>query len=249
MDNPSSPLEGASNFRDLGGLHTEDGQRIRHGVLFRSDSLADLTIEGLATLERLELKTICDLRDRSERLSHPNRLPANAVIHQPDIGFLPQGAHDLIAGLGRTTPAQTVHLALSNYYRRFPTEHASNFSGMFDALLAPGALPALIHCTSGKDRTGFAIALVLSALGVSRELIRADYLRSNMAPRNLAFMVPGGVPPSTLEALMKVRADYLEASFATIEAHWLSVDTFLEQAIGLDRQRRIRLRTQVLEPH
>lgn len=246
MSSRLSPLEGATNFRDLGGLPTEDGRRVRSGMLFRSDSLAELTHRDLGVVARLALKTICDLRASAERARHPNRLPADSAIHQPDIGFLPLEAHDLLAGLGCTTPPQTVHHALTCYYRRFPVEHATNFGRMFDALLAPGAFPALIHCTSGKDRTGFATALVLTALGVSRDAIRGDYLLSNTAPRNLAFMVPGGVPPATLDALMRVRVDYLDAAFATIEAHYSSVDDFLEHAIGLNRQRRAHLRDQLL---
>jgi protein-tyrosine phosphatase len=239
-------LQGASNCRDLGGLHTADGRCLRRGLLFRSDSLAELTDADFAQFAAIGLRTVCDLRHESERARKPNRLPAGMPIRQHTIGFFPTGAEDLIPSLGPDSDELAVHSALAGYYRRFPLDHASNYSRMFDALLEPDALPALIHCTSGKDRTGFGIALILMALGVSREDIVADYLLSNLAPRDLRFMVPKGVPEAALSALMKVRADYLEASFAAIDAHWPDEQCFFEQALGLNEAAIQRLRDLML---
>jgi len=226
-------LEGATNCRDLGDIRTADGRYLRCGLLYRSDSLAELTEADFERLEALGLHTVCDLRHESERIHKPNRLPAGTQIRQHSIGFLPRGAKELIPSLGPHSDEMAVHSALAGYYRRFPLDHASDYARMFDALLEPDALPALIHCTSGKDRTGFGIALILMALGVSREDIVADYLLSNLAPRDLRFMVPEGVPESALSALMKVRADYLEASFAAIDEHWSNEQCFLREALGL----------------
>nr|WP_211160058.1 tyrosine-protein phosphatase [Aromatoleum aromaticum] len=226
-------LQGASNCRDLGDIRAADGRHLRRGLLYRSDSLAELTEADCERLEAIGLRTACDLRHESERILKPNRLPAGMQIRQHAIGFFPRGAKELIPSLGLHSDEMAVHSALTGYYRRFPLDHANDYARMFDAILEPDALPALIHCTSGKDRTGFGVALILMALGVSREDIVADYLLSNLAPRNLRFMVPKGVPESALSALMKVRADYLEASFAAIDEHWSSEQDFLQQAIGL----------------
>lgn len=239
-------LEGASNCRDLGGIPTVDGRRLRRGLLFRSDSLAELTDADFTQLAAIGLRTVCDLRHESERVRKPNRLPDGMAIRQHAIGFFPTGAENLIPSLGPHSDELAVHSTLAGYYRRFPLDNAGNYSRMFDALLEPDALPALIHCTSGKDRTGFGIALILMALGVSREDIVADYLLSNLAPRDLRFMVPTGVPDAALSALMKVRADYLEASFAAIDEHWPDEQCFLEQALDLDEAAIRRLRELML---
>lgn len=235
-------LQGATNCRDLGDIGTANGGVLRRGLLFRSDSLAELTESDFARLDALGLHTVCDLRHESERIRKPNRLPPGTQIRQHAIGFLPRGAHELIPSLGPHSDEMAVHSALAVYYRCFPLDHASDYVRMFDALLAPDALPALIHCTSGKDRTGFGIALILMALGVSRQDIIADYLLSNLAPRDLRFMVPEGVPESALSTLMKVRADYLQVSFAAIDEHWASEQDFLREALGLTARAISRLR-------
>lgn len=237
---------GAPNFRDLGGLRTQDGRSVRWGCLFRSDSLAELTPDDLERFSTLGLRSVIDLRDDDERERKPNRLPDRAAISQHAIGFLPRGAHHLLTSLGPTSTAEAVHHALTEYYGQFAIAHAQNYARMFEILLRSDTLPALIHCTSGKDRTGFGIALLLSALGVERDEVFADYLHSNRAPRDLRFMVRKDVPHETVRALMGVRADYLEAAFAAIDTHWSCFDHFLVEALGINEARRQQLREQLL---
>lgn len=244
---PPQRFHGAPNFRDLGGLRTADGRRIRPGRLFRSDSLADLTAEDLPRFATLGVRTIIDLRDEHERSRKPNRLPDHATVRQHTIGFLPIGGHQLLSSLGPQSTADTVHRALADYYRRFALEHAANYARMFDVLLDTDALPALIHCTSGKDRTGFGVALLLSALGVSRDDIFSDYLDSNRAPRDIRFMLRADVPAETAAALMRVRREYLDAAFDTIATHWTDTERFLAETLGLHPARRTRLQSLLLD--
>lgn len=240
-------FRGAPNFRDLGGLRTTDGRQVRAGRLFRSDSLADLTPDDLVLFATLGVRSIVDLRDPQERHRKPNRLPAAAAVRQHTIGFLPPGAHHLLRSLGPESTVETVHRTLIEYYKAFALTHATNYARMFDALLEADALPALIHCTSGKDRTGFGVALILSALGVPREQIVADYLRSNHAPRDIRFMLPADIPEDTANALMSVRSDYLDAAFDAIAARWTGMGKFLADALGLGHERREQLRSRLLE--
>ncbi|MDY0048971.1 MAG: tyrosine-protein phosphatase [Thauera propionica] len=244
---PQDHFEGAPNFRDLGGLRTIDGRRLRSGRLFRSDSLAELTPDDLARFVTLGVRTVIDLRDDDERGRKPNRLPESTIVRQHAIGFLPQGAHRLLSSLGPHSRAETVHRALTEYYGQFALAHAQNYARMFEILLQSDTLPALVHCTSGKDRTGFGVALVLSALGVARDEILADYLRSNQAPRDLRFMVHADVPHETVQALMGVRADYLEAAFAAIDTHWSGLERFLDEALRVREPERLRLRSLLLD--
>lgn len=240
-------LKGAPNFRDLGGLRSGDGRRIRPGRLFRSDSLAELTSDDLALFATLGVRSIIDLRGEDERRHKPNRLPERPPVRQHAIGFMPRGAHHLLSSLDSRTTANTVHHALTDYYGRFALDHAPDYARMFEILLQADALPVLVHCTSGKDRTGFGVALLLSAIGIPRDEIRTDYLRSNQAPRDIRFMLRPDVPHDAVEALMGVRGGYLDAAFDAIDAHWSGMDRFLGEALGMPEARRLRLRELLLE--
>jgi len=244
--NPISPFKGISNFRDLGGLLTTGGRQIRPGALFRSDALSALTDEDHSALQTIGLRCICDLRDESERIRHPNRLPDGESITQHAIGFMPIGGHALLKSLGADSTGDHVHEAIEDSYRHFSVEHAENFARLFDILLSENSLPLLVHCTSGKDRTGFGIALILSALGIPRDTIRADYLRSNEAPRNLRDIVAKDIHDDALLALMRVRVEYLDAGLSAIDANWGSMDIFLERKIGLSASRRAQLQESLL---
>lgn len=240
-------FQGAPNFRDLGGLCTADGRSIRAGRLFRSDSLAELTSDDLSLFATLGVRSIIDLRDERERGTKPNRLPERSGVRQHVIGFLPIGAHGLLSSLGPESTAETVHRALTEYYVQFALTHAPHYARMFEILLEADALPTLVHCTSGKDRTGFGVALLLSALGVARDEIFVDYLRSNHAPRDIRFMLRTDASPQTVKALMGVRSEYLDAAFEAISVHWSGMDRFLAEAIGLHAEKRQHLCHLLLE--
>jgi protein-tyrosine phosphatase len=117
---------------------------------------------------------------------------------------------------------------------------------MFDLLLQPERRPLLFHCTAGKDRTGFGAALVLAALGVEWEAIRADYLATNRLWVADAE-ITAALPPPVAEVLLRVHHDLLDVAFAAIVAEHGSLDTYLIERIGLDPVRRKRLRDALLE--
>jgi protein-tyrosine phosphatase len=133
-------------------------------------------------------------------------------------------------------------------YRLFPTEELEEYRRYVCALLAPGCFPMVVHCASGKDRTGFAIAVVLLALGVPRDTILEDYMLSNLYRRSLARQLPPGTPAAVLQALSGVRASYLRAAFDALDAAWGTEDAFLSRGLGLDRTARASLQGLLLEP-
>ena len=242
------PLQGAVNFRDLGGYPGRDGRCIRWGRIFRSDSLAELTDADLQVLTSLGLHTICDLRADSERAQKPNRmLPgAPATIHA--IGFMPHGGDQLLADtrLGVASVAE-IEKRVREIYRRFVTDQASTFSRLLH-LFDAKSMPLLVHCTSGRDRTGFASALILMALGVSREVIARDYALSNQYRRDLTFQIGGAVSPEVMTALTQAHPDYLAAAFRAIDDDWGSDDAYLRHALGFSDERRQALQALLLQP-
>jgi protein-tyrosine phosphatase len=120
---------------------------------------------------------------------------------------------------------------------------------MFRLLIAPGALPALVHCTSGKDRTGVGVALLLSALGVPRDVVVEDYLLTNRYRRDLSAILQRRVDPDVLDVVVAAHADYLDAAFDSIRRHWGGIEQFIAGALGLDRADLSTLQEQLLEPH
>lgn len=239
---------GAINFRDLGGYRTADGRQVAWRRLYRSDSLADLTDADLAVLEGLRLHSICDFRLDSERKHKPNRLPDQHGMKLHSIPFAPQGTLDMWRALNQNQlDAAEVEERMLQHYRAFALEHTREYRQMFDLLLADDALPLLIHCASGKDRTGFGAALILTALGVPRETVVDDYRLSDKYRRDLPHILRPDLDPAVRAALLQAHPSYLAAAFDTIEATWGTEDEFLRKAIGLSDRERERLRELLLE--
>lgn len=241
-------LRGAVNCRDLGGYLTSDGRSVRWGRVFRSDQLADLTAEDLVALDGAGLRTVIDLRAPSERTQKPNRKLLSPVDEHA-IGFMPHQGDTLLSGArsGTLTRSQ-IEVMMHDIYRRFATERRDTFYLVFQLLLQPNALPALIHCTSGRDRTGFASAVLLMALGVPRATIVEDYMLSNDFRRDLTFQIGGAVDPAIMATLTQSLPSYLAASFKAFEDAWGSDAAFLEQGLGLTPSQQRTLQALLLEP-
>jgi protein-tyrosine phosphatase len=252
------PLAGADNFRDLGGYATSDGRTVAWGRLYRSGHLGRLTPADVAAIERLGIRLICDLRAPSERADLVSRLPAGAAAN---VVSLPVDFSALEPGLvrrrllGRDFAAGAIAETVLAAYRAYVTDFAHAFAGVLRALAAPGAQPALIHCNGGKDRTGFAVMLVLLTLGVPRSTIVEDYLLTNHLTRWttlrrtwLVFLASRlSVRPSEMRALLEAREPYLDAAFAAMEARHGSSEAYLREALGVTDELRDRLRAAFLQ--
>ncbi|MGQ0620382.1 MAG: tyrosine-protein phosphatase [Panacagrimonas sp.] len=237
-------LSGAVNFRDLGGYPTVDGRRVKAGTVFRADQLADLSDADIEIVQGLGLRTICDLRGDSERERKPNREVPGTVVHA--IGFIPQSALGLIAQVKSLTVEQ-VERWVSGIYRDFIVEGSAMFARLFERLLEGDAYPLLFHCTSGRDRTGTASALLLTALDVPRETVAADYDLSNLYRRDIAFQMGSGIDPVVMAAVTRAHPAYLARVFEVIEEGWGSADEYLRKALGLSATARERLKALLLE--
>jgi protein-tyrosine phosphatase len=156
---------GTFNLRDVGGYPAQGGT-IRWGVLFRSGGLQRLDDEGRAALLALGLRTVLDLREEAERVSGPDAVTGTglAEVHVP----VYQGATSHVA----TLPALPT---LEQLYLLMLEDCAAGLVAAVRELARPGALPGLVHCAAGKDRTGLVVALVLSALGVPDDVVAEDY--------------------------------------------------------------------------
>lgn len=243
------PLHGAVNCRDLGGYKTADGRAVRWNMLYRSDSLAEISDDDIKFLSEIGLRTIFDFRHEVERRAKPNKqLIGNlAVTHTQ--GFLPYRAHELVAS-ARSPGASVAGLReqIKETYRRFVIDQTPTYRLLFELLAQPENLPMLFHCTSGKDRTGFAAALILSVLGVPNETIVEDYILSNEYRRDLSYLAGSKMPAELLAVMEGVHPAALEAAFEEMTKTWLSPGEYLEKALGVTPEMKTRLQNQLLEP-
>jgi protein-tyrosine phosphatase len=251
------PLVGADNFRDLGGYATADGRTVAWGRLFRSGHLGGLTETDVTAIRRLGIRCVCDLRAPSERQDAVSRFPTDTDVR---ILTMPVDFPALEPGLvrrrllGREFAAGALAETVLAAYRAYVIEFAPAFAGVLRALAEPGHVPALIHCNGGKDRTGFAAAVVLLALGVPRTTIVEDYLLTNRFTRFttrrrawLVFLASRlSVRPREMRALLEAREPYLDAAFRAMEEGWGSVEGYLRDALDVTDDLRTRLRTALL---
>ena len=240
MTTPSRHLAliGSTNFRDLGGYVGRDGRIVRWRRLFRSDHLGDLTPDDLAVLSGLGLARVCDFRGARERTASVCVLPGVAVHALSIEPTVVQGMQALLAAGKTLTPQSTVEL-MEQTYRDFVLDNTPRFAELFGHLLDDDR-PLVFHCTAGKDRTGFAAALILTALGVPRTVVMQDYLLTNdhyRQPKGASGLAPQDV----LDVLWRVQPDFLEAALHTVEAGYGSVERYLDSALGLGLTQRRRL--------
>lgn len=241
-------LEGAVNFRDVGDYPVIDGRRVRKGLLYRSDSLAELTITDQESLEALGLCSVFDLRHEYERGDKPNRLGGNWAGRTHAIGFFPHGSIELFNRVrNQSISSNEAREYMRVMYSRLPIDQAPAYARMLQLLLEPGAFPAVIHCTSGKDRTGFAIAILMMVLGVAREAIFEDYSLTNLYRRDLAFILGKDADPLVVDVLKGASPDFLQAGFDAMAKHWGSERAFLRSGLGLAAQDQLRLQSILLD--
>ncbi|MGW2698296.1 tyrosine-protein phosphatase [Streptomyces sp. NPDC001296] len=254
-------LTGVRNFRDLGGLPTVDGRRVRHGVLFRSGHLAHATEQDAAFLASLGLHTVFDFRNAADmKLEGPDVELAgvrnvNLPLTDPADGaefwkMVRDGDLEQLRGLLSDGKAANRMIAS---YRAIIRERTGEHSRVLHAM-AEDSVPALMHCAAGKDRAGLSIAVTLIALGVERDAIVADYLESNAKHRRYKVHRNGSsadtYSPEVMELLSPLfdaRVEYLAAALETVEETWGGVDAYLEQGLGVTPQVRERLRERLLD--
>lgn len=239
-------LQGGSNFRDLGGYRTADGRTVRRGSVFRSAHLGALTDADRLTMGRLGVRTVVDLRGVNEAAETPHRIEGlgcrivGAHI-EPGVGEKIRGA----VADGSATPFVMMGF-LTDHYRDYPRRCAPGFRTLFATLSDDDHRPLVFHCTAGKDRTGFASALLLTLLGVPWETVMEDYLRTNDLWTGHIGRYPE-LDIDTRAAIVEARTPYLEAAFEVVRADYGSAEAFADKALGLDAQARERLKKDLLE--
>lgn len=244
MPTRSLPLSGASNFRDLGGYIGQGGQQLAWRRIFRSDHLASLTPEDCGVIAGLGISRTVDFRGERERAQLAYLLP-NVEHHQLAIEpTVVQRAFELQREGKALSPQDAVGL-MQETYRNFVHENAPRFADFFKILLARDE-PIVFHCTAGKDRTGFAAALILLALGVERDVVMQDYLLTNDLYRRPPGMA-GHASEDVLAVLWKVQREFLDAALHKVDEDYGGMETYLTDVLRLDAVARAELSSRYLQ--
>jgi protein-tyrosine phosphatase len=264
-------LDGTFNFRDMGGFYTEEGRQVKAGMVFRSDALHKLSDGDLKKLEEMNIRMAVDFRSQSEREVQPDRLPEGVRLKvlSPDgeTAALASASHKDDEGkVARLTAWEKTSEghdylvknlnSMEGQMRTFVTSENSigAYSSFLKLLTDVASVPLVFHCRGGKDRTGWAAALFLSILKVSREDIIGDYLKTAQYnwERNIKRMdqyrryTDNKVVLDYLSSLMETKESYISAAFEEVDRLG-GMEAYLEQACGFYEADRKRLKEIYLE--
>ena len=236
-------LGGAVNFRDLGGYEIAGGRYTKWGAIFRSGHLSKLSRADQDYLSNLGIRTVCDFRREIEIKNEASLIPGSPQIHNVEIipgARDPNHIQQLFAG---TEEPEDVVDAMIEIMRTLITEAAPQYKKLFELLLEHNAGAFLMNCSAGKERTGVAVALVLMALGASRDTIRYDFMLSGKyypiekeVPRvfeKYDVKLRGDAGRRLVMPLLEARDAYIQVVFDEIDKRHHSDEAFIREVIGL----------------
>jgi protein-tyrosine phosphatase len=236
-------LEGASNFRDLGGYPASCGRTLRWRQIFRSNHLGHLTAADIEVVRGLGVRNAFDFRGHEERTAAACRVEEIAVHSLPIEPTVVAALRARLAA-GSLSAADALEI-MRDSYRNYVRLNTHSFRALFAHLLADRA-PLVIHCTAGKDRTGFACALVLHALGVAEDVIGEDYLLTNRFYRRDPASGTD-LPEDVRQAIGSVQASFLAAGFEAVQADYGDLENYIREGLGLGSKERTELKARYLQ--
>lgn len=239
-------LEGTSNFRDIGGYKNKDGLTLRWGQLYRSANLAGLSTADQNLLQSLGISESIDLRSQFEQ--HKSAYDYSFLnVHKCSIEpQVTDAVFDAISNRKALTEKQTKDF-MHQMYRSFVLEQQERFAQFLDLVLSRQG-PVVVHCTAGKDRTGFASAMLQAALGMHRDDILADYLLTQQCYQvSLACTSQDyGLPEDIMRILWGVEAEYLDNALDLIDTQFGGLTDYLQDQLQLNSDKQEQLRKQFL---
>ncbi|WP_342394139.1 tyrosine-protein phosphatase [Bacillus aerius] len=247
-----------ANFREVGGLQTTDQMVIKQGMIYRSADLSRLTKQDILTFSTLGIQTICDLRTSSERKSHPPKIMEHdKIVHipmQPD-SMMPSKwtMFRMLIAEGKSLSFTPI---MKDVYQSMLYERKKEIQQLFTLLSDEKNYPLLLHCTSGKDRTGFLSALIQLAVGVPVHTVLSEYMRSNEGVKMLVkrqerfvrMMSLYRVSKEQIQPLLGVQQDYLEDVLNEMMDTYGNAERYLLEACDVPKAQLLKVKNILLTP-
>ena len=247
------PMDGAYNTRELGGYKTTNGKSVKWGMLFRSDKLSDISETDQKYLQNLGIKRIVDFRSEGEKTEDPNNIPDGIDYIETPINV--DGAmRSKIEAVLKGETNREIKSFLVDANEEFVTNYTDVYENFLRGLIDEDG-PTLFHCTAGKDRAGFAAAITLIALGVSKEHVIEDYMKTNVFTKDridemidkIELMSLYQVDAEILRPLIGVERIYIETAFNTAEEKYGSLENFIREGLNISDEEIQMLRNKFLE--
>lgn len=248
-------FSGAKNFRDLGGYPVADGRSVRWGVLFRSGSLHKLTGADMKKFQALNIRTVLDFRAGHETEKRADKLPegvryVNLPMKDSSTKVWHEARDEMVKNMRRLDPAE--YMIRTNV--ELATVFTPEYGRFFQEILESNGNPFLFHCAAGKDRAGFAAAVLLTILGAPRSVVMQDYLLTNRYLLDahrwnlwLAVLLKGRKFVEGVRGFMRADERYLSAAFAALEREHGSFEGYVRQGLALTERDVERLKRLYLE--
>jgi protein-tyrosine phosphatase len=249
------------NLRDVGGYKTSDGRTVIRGIAYRSDTFHPMTDRDDKKLQVLRLRNDYDLRTAAEAKAAPDEMPHGVEYHLLNVladakSAAPAELEKLLHEPKKANVALgggKIEALFEEGYREFidlPSAKQS-YRTLFLSLADPNKLPAVFHCTTGKDRTGWAAAALLTLLGVPPETVMEDYMRTNeytlpQFKRTIDEFVVAGGDRDIAVAVFGVKPEYLQASFDEMHKRYGSIESYFSEGLGIDASGQQALRERFL---
>jgi protein-tyrosine phosphatase len=240
-------FQGVVNFRDLGGYPTSDGRGTRWRQVFRSDALYRLTAEDRLGYDALGIRAVYDLRSDDERSLHPNPMASRQIALESRV---PRGEFSDGSALKEASDAER---RLRDVYLAVLATAGPLFGDLLSGLADPERLPAVVHCAGGKDRTGLAAALLLSWLGVDRQIVLDDYEltgRTQTPERHREILdrfVSAGMSHDAAVALLAAPRWVMAEALDVVDDEYGGVEAYLRGPAAMSVETLDALRLQLLE--
>jgi protein-tyrosine phosphatase len=252
-------FEGIANFRDLGGYPTDSGQHVKWGMLYRAGTLAHSSKADLQGLEHLNLHALIDFRSAAEKEEEPNRLPDPTGFTVVEIPTLDDGNKAMVGDIKARIESGNFdgfdpNQAMVDANRQFASTFTPQFRQFIHTVLDANGAPVAWHCSAGKDRTGFAAAILLRILGVPRDVIMQDYMTSKQSALEarksqlmMLRLLKGDEIADKLVIMLGVEEAWLNAAFNEIDAAWGSFDNYVHAGLGLTDADIAQLKANLLQ--
>jgi protein-tyrosine phosphatase len=233
------PLSSVNNLRDIGGYQTSDGRYVKWGKVFRTGNLVHLNDEDMGYLADVGINLVCDMRSTVKIEGSPDRLPPGADYLHTAI-YEDEFSREIFPLM--LFRRHELGEALARGYRNWPDTGAHAYGRFFESLADPANLPAMFHCTAGKDRVGIAAAILLSLLGVPDETIIADYSLSNWVFDDLygEFVEADqvgrlGIPNEDVKIMLSANPEWIKRTLSFVHTQYGDAATYLRRAAGLSQ--------------